>query len=252
MDHIKSIALKNLQNAEALQLFADISKLLPIALAKLLEVELPYNLFSKGQNDLSLIYKTATASPITSQLIQLDERRGNGYLGFYYISLGNSYSFDAVKKKHAEQLLDNLEIYGSGINQMNYPKQTAVLSSLYEDWTTKPEQIAAVAALGLLEWVTEIKTANDAFNVLYLDRVKQTGSTADVEKFKDKRQAVTQLWYDLRDALVARYKSKQLDKADTTDYTSLFNNINAIIDKYITILNDRKAKAAKAKGGGGQ
>jgi hypothetical protein len=177
----------------------------------------------------------------------MDEQRDNGTLGFYYIALGNSYSWDPVIKRHAELLLDSMKVYGSGITRMNFPKETAVLNNLVVDWTTNPDLVAAVAALGLTDWVKEIKTSNDAFNTLYIDRTKQTGSTADFDNLKTKRLEVAQDWYDLRDALLARYTSKKLDKGDTTDYITLFNNLNALIDKYNTIINDRKAKAAKTK-----
>ena len=247
METINSILLASLQNAEFIQYNDDVISIIPGAVAKALGIEQPYITYNQRHVEMGIIYKRSTGSPLTSELVEVDERRDDGTLGLYYIALGNSYSRDPVKRHHAELLLDSMKVYGAGITRMNFPKETAVLNNLYVDWTTNPDLIAAVANLDLLDWVKEIKASNDAFNTLYLDRTKQTGSTADFDNLKTKRLEVAQDWYDLRDALLARYTSKKLDKGDTSDYITLFNSLNALIDKYNTIITDRKAKAAKTK-----
>lgn len=56
-----------------------------------------------------------------------------------------------------------MELYGKGIQCLNYQAETATINNILRDWENDSELATAVVAFNLSEWVSELKTANTEF-----------------------------------------------------------------------------------------
>jgi hypothetical protein len=134
-----------------------------------------------------------------------------------------------------KKIKDSISLYGTSIWKLNYQSETATISSLILDWENKPELIAALNALNLGKWKDELKAANIAFNEKYLDRTQEYGN-ATPENLKSKREETNQIYYELRNRIDAL---DLLVDVPPPPYTTVINQLNALIDQYNTLLNNR-------------
>lgn len=182
-----------------------------------------------------MLYKKALASEKTAEILALDERRDDAVNGIYFYLLSHTYHFDAIVQQHAQFLLDNMELYGKGISRMNYQAETATINNILRDWEINPQLIAAVTALGLSQWVSELKNANTEFNSQYLSRTQEYGD-ANPETIKTKREETNAAYYALRNRIDALHL---LAETPASPYTSLINQLNALTDQYNVLLVNR-------------
>jgi hypothetical protein len=132
-------------------------------------------------------------------------------------------------------LTNALKPYGSGIALLNYPLETAQIDSLVGDITSKPNLMAAANTLGLASWFTELGNANSAFNKKYLYRTQELAA-ANPDNIKALRVIANDKYYELRNMIDGFYVTKK--KIDPWKKTT--NELNALIDQYNTLLNNRK------------
>lgn len=128
-----------------------------------------------------------------------------------------------------------MSIYGSGISRLNYQAETATLNNLLRDWETLPELADVVATFNLTGWMNELKTANDAFNALYLSRTFEYGD-ANPETIKTKREETNVAYYALRDRIAALHL---LVEDEPSPYITVINRLNALTDQYNQLLISR-------------
>jgi hypothetical protein len=231
---IKSIYLHNLRNGEYIQLMTDILAIVAKNDPNALQVSEPYNTLKAKLDSIESIFKIQQGNVISDELFELDARRDNAINGIISMVNAYSYSTDENLKKQALLLQNHLSAFGSGIARDNYQSQTASIRNILFDWNEQPELQAALTALNLEAWRTELSNANTLFGERYLDRAQQTG-TASSESIKSKRMEANEHWYGLRDLINAHFT---INKGAET-YGGTVSFINGLLEYYNNLIARR-------------
>jgi hypothetical protein len=241
---IQAIDLIKLRNSEFIQLHKDLLNLVHLNDETVLICKPQYDAMVAIVAVIEAIFKTDQGSNTTPIIEALDARRDTALTGISKNIDSYLNHFVVAKVNAANVLVDYLKIYGTAtaVAASSLPAETATINSLMGDVTTKANLIAAVTELGLTSWFTELKTANDLLAAKYIERTQELGG-ANPNTIKDKRNEANEVYYKLRDMIVA-----QATVADNAvPYPKTINQINALIDQYNLILTNRAADAAKAK-----
>ena len=235
---INAINISILRNAEYLQFMKNVASLVQTNDPVVLNVATQLTTLNNSITVLDGLFKTESANEITQELVLIDERRDKAINGLSSVVAGYLYHFDTVLAQAANVLNDNLKLYGSGIAKQNYQAETATISSLVGDWEGKPKLSDALTALQLTAWKNELKAANILFDQRYLARTQEYGA-ANPDTIKAKREETNAVYYTLRDFL----NSFSIVQPTTTN-TKTLNEINALVEQYNTLLNNRLASGS--------
>lgn len=232
---INAISISILRNAEYLQFMKDTSSLVVTNNPTVLNVVAQLAALNASNAILEGLFKTELANEITQELVLIDERRDKAINGLTAAISGYRYHFDAALAQAAGLLDENLKLYGTGIAKQNYQSETATIASLVTDWETKTALTTAMNTLNLKLWKDELKAANTLFGQKYLARTQEYGA-ANPDTLKSKREEANAIYYKLRDFL----NSFSIVNPSVAN-TKVCNEINALIDQYNTLLNNRAA-----------
>jgi hypothetical protein len=235
---LNAIDLRILRNGEFVQFGADFHGLINANNPVALNIEPQLLIFKSSLDETTRLFKLERTSPVTQELVLLDERRDRAITGISGIIDSYGYHFDAATVNAANALADNLKLYGSGIARLNFPTESASITAIVNDWETKPKLAAAVAKLGLAAWVAELKAANQLFGQKYLERTQEFGA-ANPDTLRAKREETLAAYYELRkfiDAYAVINPSAAYDK--------LIKELNALIDQYNGLLSSRLTEPA--------
>jgi len=240
------INLNNLRNAEYLQFGEDAYKLISDADAQALGIEKPANSFKLSITDIENAFKLEQSNPLTAQLVDLDDKRDNIFLGIWKITEGYLLHFNPTIATQANLLMTNLLNYGKDTIKISYPAETANINSLITDWETKPDLTATLTTLHLSDWKDELKNVNTDFAKVYSDRAKTDGEAASISAVKQLRLPSAKLWDKLATTIKSQYYLHEDDAALSPKYLTLINGLNALIDTYSNIIAIRKGKSKTA------
>jgi len=232
---MNSIHLPKLRNAEYLQYMKDYAAIIKLNNPAALQIDNKLSDFEMRSSELEDLSKKALASDKTKTVLELDERRDNAISGITEYVQSLTYHFESETRKNAQLLQDNFNIYGTGIARLNYQSETATISNIYRDWTTKPELTDAMTFLNLTSWMNELSDANTQFNSQFLARTQEYGD-ANPETIKAKRDQTTIAYYALRDRIDALHI---LAETPESPYSKVINQLNALIDQYNVLLMKR-------------
>ncbi len=230
----KGITLQNLRNPEFLQFLKDCSSIVLTNDPAALKVTDQYNSVQIVRKTLEELFMPERSNPNTEDIIALDLRRDKAINGITAYAQSLTYHFDATTNVAATVLANYFSGYGSGIARENYTSETAILTNIVTDLTNKPNLSAAVATLQLIDWVTELDTANQAFNQKYLART-QEAATASTDTMKAKRLEAANAYYDLRNNLDAYFTITK----GAEPFATTINQLNALIDQYNKLITGR-------------
>lgn len=225
---INPIDLRNLRNANYLQFQKDFLAIISRNDPATLNIEAKYDDLTAKTEELESLFKKALANPISRELLELDGKRDDAINGIYYMALAYSYHYDPAIKQAADDLLANINLYGSGIARLNYQAETATVNNLINDWENKPELVQAIATLNLKAWKDELSTINTEFGTKYLDRTQDYGN-ATPETLKIKREETNTVYYALRDRINALHL---LVETPPSPYSTVINQLNALVEQY--------------------
>ena len=236
---MNAIDLTKLRNAEYLQYIKNFFAIVQRNNPTLLQVQAKYDALVSKSDELDALFKKILANENTAGILALDVRRDNAISGMYYVAQGYDYHFDPLLQAAGKKIKDSLSLYGGGISRLNYQAETATINSLIMDWENKPELTAAISTLNLSDWKNELKAANTAFDEKYLDRTQEYGD-ATPENLKTKRDETNSVYYALRDRIDALHL---LVDVPPSPYTTVINQLNALIDQYNDVLKNRAPEA---------
>ena len=86
-----------------------------------------------------------------------------------------------------------------------------------------------------MENTLELKTINEQFNTIYLNRTQEYGN-ASPETLKTKREETNADYYALRDRINALHT---LVETGNSPYQTAINQLNALIEQYNSLINSR-------------
>lgn len=232
---INAINLSILRNGEYLQFMKNVDSLVTDNDPVVLNVVAQKAALSSSNALLDGLFKTELANQITQELVLLDERRDKAIVGIAAVVTGFMYHYDLDKAKAGALLNDNLKLYGTGIAKQNYQAETATIASIVIDWETKVPLSDSMNLLVLKEWKDELKAINTLFDEKYLARTQEYAA-ANPDTLKIKREEGNSVYYTLRDFL-----NSFSIVAPSVANTKVINEINALVDQYNTLLNNRLA-----------
>ena len=230
---IQSIDLTKLRNGEYIQFTSDVLKIVELNNPTTLQVNEKFDAMSTIKTELEALFKKSTENPITAEIENLDKRRDNAVSGI--LGMINSYGFhyDGAVSGQAKVVQNYLKLYTNNIAQENYNAETATINNIVNDFENKPELLAALTELHLIEWKDELKDANTKFNVTYIARTQDL-ATATPDTLKSKRLVANTAYYELRDRIDAFAVINP-----SALYTKTISEIDALITQYNTLLAGR-------------
>lgn len=242
MKEILKANLNNARNAEHYQFHADVLSVFTEQMAtehKIENLRADYAALFQKENTAFIQNKAYEA---TKEIEAKDRERDELFLYVKQTIDSNLYCPVASKKAAAQKLQFVLKPYRSA-NTKPFAENTAQVSNLVEDMQL-PENAEYVTALGLAEAITQLKTANDAFNVVYMGRSGEKLTRASNEKMKSIRPKVDEAYRTLGSAINALYQVNELVTRAPAVSQSLgqaIDNINALVIQLQQTLSIRGA-----------
>jgi len=233
---INAIDLAKLRNSEFLQFGTVFSNFVVANDPVALNIEPQHLAFKLKLDEATGLFKLERSSPITEELGLSDERRDKAINGITGVIEGYCNHFVPATSQAARLLLTNLNLYGTGIARLNTQAESTTINAIVKDWETKPELTDALVKLGLTEWAAELKTANQLFDQKYFERTEEYAA-ANPDTLKSKREETMSAYYELRKFIDANFILHP-----SATYEKLINELNALIDQYITLINSRPAE----------
>lgn len=235
---ITAIDLSRLRNAEFLQFMKDFNTFVDANDPAALNVAVQYTALADQTAGLENLFKKQLASELTQEILSLDARRDNAYNGILFSVQANLYHYEPNRVQAATRLKANLDLYGAGVAKENYLAETTLLKNIVNDWEDKPELNDAMVLLGLKSWKNELKDANTSFNQKYIERTLEY-SEADEQTLVAKRAETLEAYYTLRQFIDAYALT-----VNTAIYHTATSQVNALIEQYNTLINNRVARQA--------
>jgi Family of unknown function (DUF6261) len=183
------------------------------------------------------------ASEETKDIEALDLKRDNAITGLSKIIDGYTLHEDAAKKAAANLLQLFIDAQGPRISKLNYSAETTVLTKITTNFKNEAKYTAAVALLGLEDWVENMETANNNFETKYKARNTSLTINKNIPAFGVLKAQAIPLYTELTDLIQSRYKTAKADKQPTDAYLNLINEINTLIDSYLVYTQPAKPKA---------
>lgn len=225
--------LAKLRHGEFLQFVTNFSELVENNNPSILNVLKQHNDFKVAISIFEPLFKKERVNAFTHKLILLDERRDKAGTGLFTVINGYLYHYDAAVAGAAKLLADSLQIFGSGVTRQNYTAETATIRKIVTNWESKPELTSALVLLGLTEWKNELKSANQAFDRKYLERIDEVGEDT-TDTLKEKRAETMAVYYELK-----KYLDANEVLHNTPAYEKTINKLNVLIEKNNNLLNGR-------------
>lgn len=231
---INSITLQPLRNGEFLQFLTDVLVIVNKKDPAALKVVALNDALKAKTDEAEKLFKISQSSLITQEIEQLDQRRDDAINGILALASGFGYSADAAIKKHAQALSAHLALFGNGIARDNMLSETTTIRNIVNDWEAKPELKAALTALGLTAWKTELEAANAAFYASFTARNEEFAA-ASPDNLRLKRLEANAAYYKLRDRLNSHFDINE----GAEPWASTISLINQTIANYNALLARR-------------
>ncbi|MFT3753519.1 MAG: photosystem II biogenesis protein Psp29 [Paludibacter sp.] len=233
---IREFALSRLRNEEHFQFFTSFRDLVLIFTAAALKIELLFNLFlaayANELESLNIIRKNV----ISDDLIEADDDRDNVFRGLCDAVKSALNHFNADVRTAAKRLQVVLDTYGN-LAAKNYDAETGSLNSLINDLTST--YAADVAAVGLVDWVTELAAKNKAYDDLKNQRYSDEAAKTSL-RMKQERVKTDALYRQL----VERINALMVVEGEA-GYAGFVGELNERIQGYENTIANRRGKGKK-------
>ena len=243
---INSADLQNYRNGEFIQFMLTVKNKCTELDPAALQLEAQVTDLANHVQSIDNLYKPFTGSDITPELVVLDARRDNAIIGIRSLAESFTSHFDAPKKMAGEEILANIEHYGSKIYLKNYVEETTIIRSIVSDFENIPKLQNSVSLLQIGDWVQEMKDANTQFQEKYEARINENSGQ---ETSLDLQRVETTTSYRTLVSFINSYEVI----SPSENLTLLIDRINQTILQYNQIVANRIAngegEAEKKEGG---
>lgn len=233
---LQKVKETKLRIPESNQFFGDVLGVCKKADPVALNFQAQFLGLEESHQELNKSFKKQKASMRTAELALLDARRDDAIICLRKLVDGYTNHHDESKKVAGKLLKLTIDKYGRQISKMNYQAETSVLDNVVVDLEDGGEKAAAVTLLGVSDTVAEIKASNGLFSATFLDRVGEDAAKAMV--------ASGELVMECRGKyeLLAKHIEANATINPSGAYTSLINELNALIEKFNTLLAIRQGR----------
>ena len=238
---IHAIELKDLRNAEYLQFISDALTLVGENNPANLKVEPQMSNLQAKYDECDALFKLPLANERTEGLTILDGKRDRALGGISYVVKGYMNHYEPEMAAAADRVYKNIRQYGKSIQNQSLQAESATITNMIKDWDTNPALTADIELLQLKEWKDYLSTTNNDFIALYSQRTQDYGSEP-TDNLLGKRTETNATYYKLVEMLEARQLTNE-----SISYDKVFGDLNASIDQYNTLINNRRARNKKNK-----
>ncbi|MCW3074368.1 MAG: hypothetical protein JWP69_1437 [Flaviaesturariibacter sp.] len=241
------IGLYRLRNPEAIQFFIDLKSLILTGFGSTAVPEGVQTALDRLQAvtvQLDALFKTDPSSLLSDTLRELDEVRDDLLIGLRKWCDACSYHPNPAFRDAANTLLHNLKVYGPSPEKQPVATETKIISSLLEDWTTKPELAAAAQKIGTAEWTTALAAANTSYQTKSLERTGKEAAAAFDYNMRQKRTEADGAYKELLSQLSAHYIVAK-GAAPWGDIAAAMGRHTEKQDEVLAMRKGRRAAAAK-------
>lgn len=198
-----------------------------------LKIKSPHDLLVAALQKLESALNQEKANEETKILQALDGERDDYIVGLNFLINGFALAKDPARKEAAQLVRMFLKSQGKNVARQNYQAETAILNNVVKVLGTEAKYMAAMATLGLQGWVTDIDTANQAFEARFKSR-NTSLSIGDVgPAFGELRKETLPLIERFFDLITSRYNTAVEDAQPTQAYQNLISEINTLIDSFV-------------------
>lgn len=243
---INAIELKGLRNPEYLQFMSDALTLVEANNPSALKVQPQTTALRLKYEESDALFKLPLANERTEGLTLLDAKRDRALGGISLVVRGYINHYEPEYAAAGDRIFKNMRQYGNSIQNQSLQAESATISNMTKDWDTSTVLTADIELLQLKEWKNYLMSTNNDFIALYNQRTQDYGSEP-TDNLLGKRAETNVAYYKLVDMLEAR---KLID--ETSLYDKVFSDLNASIDQYNTLINNRRARNKKNRDDDGE
>ena len=231
---LDTIYFSKLRNSQYMQFILAVIKACEKYNPDTLHIRTPFDALKSHYGTMKTVFVTAQGSTITVGIENQDENRDDLYIGIKYAIYAYTKHYDEDKIYAATQLKAHLKKYGSGIPNLEYNAETAVLQDLIEGIEDDTDLTAHTVLLSIDDWFAKLKASNDEFDRLYELRTEKESQKTKL-KLIELREESVKLYRTLAEHLHA---ASIMHPAPIFEQTE--DHINEIIEQYNNA--HRKAK----------
>jgi hypothetical protein len=241
---VQKIKLHDLQNEEHFQIHTEfgiyVERYDPVKLG----IEPLYATHKVAYSNLDIALTKIRKSEYTDAVSAADKFRDKILKGMQDVLKSALNHYDKAVEKAAYKVKIVFDTYGN-IAGRSYSKETAAIHNIVQDLQGKYSNDAAI--IGLTQWVTELKKANDDFETLMLDRYDELSAQPNLV-VREERLKIDEAYY----AIIKRINAAIVMEGKE-EYSEFVTAFNTVIRRFITVMAQRKgkAKAKKAKDSAG-
>ena len=191
------------------------------------------NYYNQENQALQVIRKSAT----TEQLASADAERDDIFRGMVDAVKSVQNHFNADKRAAANRIKVLLDQYGN-VARKPYDDETAAITKMVQE--LNGTYLADANAIAITEWITELDARNKAFDTLMKSRYSEEASKTELQ-MREVRAEVDVAYRAIADRLDALMLIN-----GTANYEAFVRELNARVDRYSSIIAQRKGRNAKA------
>ncbi|MGN6494127.1 MAG: DUF6261 family protein [Agriterribacter sp.] len=163
--------LKKYRQGDFVQYMNNVLQIISAARATTLNITSQRNVLQQAVQNLNDSWQPKTGSELTPEIAELDRQRDQCFTGLK-LTVDNwaIHHYKSEFREAAFIISDYIAAHGRRITDLRYQLQTATLDAIIS--YLENEHARYIVRLGLQEWVSDLKALNEAFNTMYLARIK--------------------------------------------------------------------------------
>jgi transcription elongation GreA/GreB family factor len=197
------------------------------------KVEEQYNSYKPLYEILDNGLKKINKSQITEQIQEADKARDEIWAGLVEMNKAATKHFESIIREAAERLKIVFDTYGNvAIQPLN--EETSAINNILQELEGKYSNDAE--AVGIKQWVAELKVRNTALSDLMKNRFDETASKSDIV-VKEARAELDKAY---------RTIAEKIDALVIVDGVNMYENFirtwNAVVEKYTNSMKHRRGR----------
>jgi len=220
---IEKINLLHLRNDEHFQFHTEFRDLVTSLGAAALKIKPQFDAYLSLYDTEDEALKKIVKSEFTAKIHEADKARDDIWIGIEEMVTASHRHFNASVRDAAARLKIVLDTYGN-VASKSLDEETSAVYNILQDLQGK--YAADVTAVGIAQWVAELKARNDALEALVKERDSEGASKTHVV-MRDARKAADVAYKQICDII-----NVYIVLEGGASYETLVNTMNEVVARY--------------------
>lgn len=172
---IKKFNLRDIRVMAFFQSMTNIKSFLEKENLQTLGLEQAKKVFDEKYAAFDEALKPLRKSELTAKIHELDAQRDEAIVGLLAHARAFATFPNEVKSTAAKHILAHIEKYGKNIQNKPIQEETGIIINLLQDFSDS-ELSQAISTIGATEWITKMRTANEALVQTHNSRTEEKGA----------------------------------------------------------------------------